>query len=165
MSSESLTLSTINKIEKSIRAAEKFQYINTDKFNQVLHALRQISIRSGMALYIWKPNIGLTNVKSKEAPLPRTKSILEALKYANKNHYFAVYVFSCIESHILSEVKSTLLSWPQLLEVSDKTRFLFVFAEEMEFGFMEKHGEKVDLINSNSNVYKLRNSIWVLTDE
>ena len=165
MSSETLTLSTINKIEKSIRAAEKFQYINTDKSNQVFNALRQISIRSGMALYIWKPNEGLMNVKSKEAPLPRTKTVLDALKYANKNHYFSVYVFPCIENIVLTEIKATLPSWPQLLEISDKARFLFVFSEEMKFDFMLKHGEKVDLINTNSNVYKLRNSIWVLANE
>ncbi len=165
MSSDSLTLSTINKIEKSIRAALKFQYIKTEKSNQVFHALRQISIRSGMAIYIWKFNEGLMNIKSTESPLPRTKTILDALKYASKNHYFSVYVFPCIEKTVLLEVKSTLPNWPELLKTSDKARFLFVFAEDLNFNFMLEQGERVDLKNENINVYKLRNSIWVLADE
>lgn len=165
MSSDSLTLSTVNKIEKSIRTAQSFQYINTSKPNQVFHALRQISIRSGMAIYIWKPNEGLMNIKSKESPLPRTKTILEALKYANNNHYFSVYVFPVIENPVLLEMKTTLPSWPNLLEISDKARFLFVFQGEMNFSFMSEKGELVDLQNKDSNVYKLRDSIWVLSDE
>jgi hypothetical protein len=118
-----------------------------------------------MAIYIWKPNEGLMNIKSKESPLPRTKTVLEALKYANNSHYFSVYVFPAIDKSVLLDMKSTLPSWPNLLEISEKARFLFVFAEDMNFNFMLENGEYVDLKNENSNVYKLRDSIWVLADE
>jgi hypothetical protein len=93
-----LSLSYINKIEKKIRDANNFQFIESDKPEQLIEALKQISVLSGIAIYIWKSGMGLLNIRSSQTPLPATRSVLEALKYATKNHYFAVYVFPGIDN-------------------------------------------------------------------
>lgn len=161
----SLSLSLTNSIERKIREAEKFQYISSDKSEQIIESLTQISVRSGMAIYIWSANVGLVNIKSRQTPLPATRSILEALKYATKNHYFAVYVFPGINNLDLLEIKSTLPKALSYLDVNDNTRFLFLVKEDIVFSFLTKNAEKIEMFDKNIKKYMLRNSKWILANE
>ncbi|MFK8011015.1 MAG: hypothetical protein AB8B80_03175 [Marinicellaceae bacterium] len=161
----SLSLSITNTIEKRIREAERFQYISSNKSEQIIEALRQISVRSGMAIYIWSANIGLVNIKSRQTPLPATKTVLEALRYATKNHYFAVYVFPGINNVDLLEIKSTLPNAMNFLGINKNTRFLFLVKEGVVFSFLKNKAEKIELINKHTKKYKLRDSKWVLANE
>ncbi len=160
-----LSLSQTNAIERKIRDAKRFQFISSDKSDQVINALRQISVRSGMAIYIWSANVGLVNIKSRQTPLPATRSVLEALKYATKNHYFAVYVFPGINNVDLLEIKTTLPTAARFLEVNKNTRFLFLFNEDIAFSFLQNKAEEIDLVNRHTRKYKLRDSKWVLANE
>jgi len=162
----SLSLSVVNKIERQIRDATKFQYIASDNSEEIINSLRQISIRSGLAIYIWSSEQGLVNIKSRQMPLPATKLIIEALKYATKNHYFAVYVFPGINNKDLLEIKSTLpmSSTAQFLDVNENTRFLFLINKEVDFNFLKTNGDEIYLYNKNTKKYKLRDSKWVLSD-
>ncbi len=161
----SLSLSITNKIEKKIREANVFQYISSAKSEQIIEALRQISVRSGMAIYIWSANAGLVNIKSRQTPLPGTRSVLEALKYATKNHYFAVYVFPGINNVDLLEIKSTLPSASSFLQTNDNTRFLFLVKEDIVFSFLTTNAEKIELVNKHTQKYKLRDAKWVLAND
>jgi len=160
-----LSLSVNNKIERKIREATAFQYISSDKHIQIIDSLRQISIRSGMAIYIWSSGTGLVNIKSRQMPLPGTKSVLEALKYAKRNHYFAVYVFPGIEVADLLEIKSTLPSAKTYLEVNENTRLLFLTKKKISFSFLTTKGDEIELINKYTQKYKLRDSKWVLVND
>lgn len=159
-----LSLSITNKIERKIREAKRFQYISSKKSDEIISALRQISVRSGLAIYIWSANVGLVNIKSRQTPLPATKSVLEALKYATKNHYFAVYVFPGINNIDLLEIKSTLPTATKFLEVNENTRFLFLVKEDIVFSFLTNNAEQIELVNKHSQKYKLRDSKWVKSD-
>lgn len=160
----SFSLSIINRIEKSIRDADEFQYIASDKSEQIIDGLRQISVRSGMAIYIWSSGLGLVNIKSRQTPLPATRSILEALKYASKNHYFAVYVFPGINSKDLLEIKSTLPQALNFLKVNKNTRFLFLIKKDVKFNFLATRAGEIVLHDQNTKRYKLRDCKWVLSD-
>ena len=159
-----LSLSVINKIEKQIRNAKAFQYIESDKSEQLIDALKKISVLSGIAIYVWKTGMGLVNIRSSQTPLPATRSVLEALKYATKNHYFAVYVFPGIENSELLEIKSTLPTAQQYLKVNENTRLLFLIKENTPFNYLKTNGEEIELLNRNTKKYKLRDSKWVLSD-
>ena len=161
----SLSLSIINKIERKVREATRFQYISSKKSEQIIEALRQISVRSGMAIYIWSANVGLVNIKSRQTPLPATRSVLEALKYATKNHYFAVYVFPGINNIDLLEIKSTLPTASKFLEVNKNTRFLFLVKEDIYFSYLTNNAEEIELVNKHTQKYKLRDSKWVLAND
>ncbi len=160
----SLPLSAINTIEKKIRAATNFQYVSSQKTDAIIDALTQMSARSGMAVYIWMSNAGLVNIRSRQTPLPATRSILEALKYATKNHYFAVYVFPGINDADLLELKSTLPSATAYLNVSENTRFLFLMDEAMNFNFLKRNAEEIKLENKHVKKYKLRDAKWVVSN-
>ena len=160
----SLPLSAINAIEKKIRNAVNFQFISSQKTDEIIEALTQISVRSGMAVYIWMSNAGLVNIRSRQTPLPATRSVLEALKYATKNHYFAVYVFPGINNSDLLELKSTLPSATAFLEVNDNTRFLFLMNEDMNFNFLMRNAEEIELENKGVKKYKLRDAKWVVSN-
>ncbi|MCF6288657.1 MAG: hypothetical protein L3J53_05395 [Proteobacteria bacterium] len=160
-----LSLNKINTIEKSIRNATNFQYIKSNQYEEIIDSLRQISIRSGMAVYIWSADLGLVNIKSRQTPLPATKSVLEALQYATKNHYFAVYVFPGIISSELLEIKSTLPKASHLLKINDNTRFLFLIKENVQFNYLTINSEKIELLSQHTKKYKLRNNEWVLSNE
>ncbi len=160
----SLPLSIINTIEKQIRTASSFQYISSDKTDEIVDALTQISVRSGMAVYIWLSNSGLVNIKSRQTPLPGTKSVLEALKYAKNNHYFAVYVFPGVGMKELLEIKSTLPQAGNLLVINDNFRLLFLINENVNFNYLTKNAEEIELLNKNIKKYKLRNAQWILSD-
>ncbi len=160
----SLPLSAINTIEKKIRNAINFQFISSQKTEEIIDALTQISVRSGMAVYIWMSNSGLVNIRSRQTPLPATRSVLEALKYATKNHYFAVYVFPGINNADLLELKSTLPSATAYLDVNDNTRFLFLMNEDMNFNFLERNAEEIELENRYVKKYKLRDAKWVVSN-
>lgn len=159
----SLPLSAINSIEKKIRNATKFQFIASQKINDIIEALTQISARSGMAVYIWMSNAGLVNIRSRQTPLPATRSVLEALKYATKNHYFAVYVFPGINRADLLELKSTLPSSSRFLKINNNTRLLFLMNEHVNFSFLERNAEEIELENKHMKKYKLRDAKWVLS--
>ena len=159
-----LSLSIINRIEKQIRDASEFQYIASDKSEQIVEALRQISVRSGMAIYIWSSGLGLVNIKSRQTPLPATRSVLEALKYASKNHYFAVYVFPGNNSKDLLEIKSTLPKAIKYLKTNQNTRFLFLTNKNIQFNFLSTRAEEIILHDQNAKRYKLRDGQWVLSD-
>lgn len=159
-----LSISLVNKIERDVREAETFQYIASDITDEIIDSLRQISIRSGLAIYIWSSEQGLVNIKSRQMPLPATRSILEALKYASKNHYFAVYVFPAINNKDLLEVKSTLPSATEYLNTNENTRFLFLLNKKANFNFMQANAAEILLHNQNTKKYKLRDSQWVLSD-
>jgi len=158
------SLSIINRIEKQIRQANGFQYISSDESDKIIEALRQISVRSGMAIYIWSSNLGLVNIKSRQTPLPATCSVLEALKYASKNHYFAVYVFPGISAKDLLELKSTLPKAVTYLKTNQNTRFLFLTNKNVQFNFLERRAEEIVLHDQNTKRYKLRDGQWVLSD-
>lgn len=160
-----LSFSVTNKIEKSIREAERFQYIASDKTEAIIEALRMISIRSGMATYIWLSKQGLVNIKSKQSPLPATKSVLEALKYASNNPYFAVYIFPAMNAQDLMEIKSTLPSALTYLKNTEKTRFLFLIETDEGFNYIKNNAEQIVLADKNTQKYKLRDAKWVLADE
>jgi hypothetical protein len=160
----SLPLSAINTIEKKIRNAVNFQFVSSKKTDDIIEALTQISVRSGMAVYIWMSNSGLVNIRSRQTPLPATRSVLEALKYATKNHYFAVYVFPGINNTDLLELKSTLPSATAFLEVNDNTRFLFLMNEDMNFNFLKRNAEEIELENKHVKKYKLRDAKWVVSN-
>ncbi len=159
-----LSLSSVNTIEKKIRDAKLFQYIASDESDAIIEALKQISIRSGLAIYVWSSGSGLMNIKSGQTPLPGTRSVLEALKYANKNHYFSVYVFPGIKPLDLLELKSTMPSAKTLLKVNKNTRFLFLTKEDIQFNFLTVNAEEIELANKNNNKYKLRDGKWVISD-
>ncbi|MCF6319764.1 MAG: hypothetical protein L3J83_10905 [Proteobacteria bacterium] len=159
-----LSLPVVNRIEKQIRVASEFQYISSDKSEQIIEALRQISVRSGMAIYIWSSGLGLVNIKSRQTPLPATRSVLEALKYASKNHYFAVYVFPGNDSKDLLEIKSTLPKALSYLKVNQNTRFLFLTNKDVRFNFLATRAEEIILHDQNTKRYKLRDGEWVLSD-
>jgi hypothetical protein len=159
-----LSLSVINKIEKKIQDANAFQYIESNKSEQLIDALRKISVLSGIAIYIWKSKMGLVNIRSGQTPLPATRSVLEALKYSAKNHYFALYVFPGIDSADLLEIKSTLPTAQQYLKINDNTRFLFLIKENTQFNYLKTNGEEIELLNRNTKKYKLRDNKWVLSD-
>lgn len=159
-----LSLSVINKIEKQIRLATNFQYIASNQSEQLIEGLRMISVRSGMAIYIWSANKGMVNIKSRQTPLPATRSVLEALKYASKNHYFAVYVFPCIDGKDLLELKSTLPKANNFLKVNDNTKFLFLTNENANFNFLESRAQEIVLDNQHAKKYKLRDGKWVLSN-
>jgi len=159
-----LPLSIINTIEKKIRNATKFQFVSSNKADDVIDALTQMSVRSGMAVYIWMSNAGLVNIRSRQTPLPATRSVLEALKYATKNHYFAVYVFPAIDSTDLLELKSTLPSATTYLKVNKNTRFLFLLNEGADFNFLIRNAEEIELENKHVKKYKLRDAKWVVSN-
>ena len=48
-----LSLSIVNKIERKIREADVFQYVASDNTDEIIESLRQISVRSGLAIYIY----------------------------------------------------------------------------------------------------------------
>ena len=160
-----LSLSVVNSIEKRIRNAKIFQYIESSQSEQIIDALRQISIRSGMTIYIWSSDQGLVNIKSRQMPLPATKTVLEALKYATKNHYFAVYVFPGTNVKDLLEIKSTLPSAGNFLKVNENTRFLFLINESVQFNYLTVNAEKIELVNKHTKKYKLRDGKWVLAND
>jgi len=159
-----LSLSIVNKIEREIREADTFQYIASDVTDEIVESLRQISVRSGMAIYIWSSEQGLVNIKSRQMPLPATRSIIEALKYASKNHYFAVYVFPAVNNKDLLEIKSTLPSATDFLKVNENTRYLFLINKKANFNFMSANANEIALHNQNTKKYKLRDSQWVLSN-
>ncbi len=159
-----LSLSVTHKIERQIRKASTFQYIASNKSNAIVDALKGISIQSGMAIYVWYSDMGLVNVKSKNTPLPSTKTVLEALKYASRNHYFAVYVFPSKDNFDLLEIKSTLPNAKSFLEVNENTRFLFLIGEDVNFSYLKTNAEEIVLSNKNLKNYKLRDGKWVLSD-
>lgn len=159
-----LSLSSVNTIEKKIREAELFQYIASNQSESIIEALKQISIRSGLATYVWSSGAGLVNIKSGQTPLPGTRSVLDALKYANKSHYFSVYVFPGIKPLDLLELKSTMPSAKALLKVNKNTRFLFLTKEDVQFNFLTANAEEIHLVNKNKNQYKLRDGKWVSSD-
>ncbi|VAW37741.1 hypothetical protein MNBD_GAMMA01-107 [hydrothermal vent metagenome] len=159
-----LSLSTINKIERQIQSAKSFQYIASNSLEQIIGALRQISVRSGLAIYIWS-DLGLVNIQSRQMPLPGTKTVLEALKYATKNHYFAVYVFPGVNARNLLEIKSTLPTSSAYLKVNKNTRFLFLINKDTNFNFLTANAEEIQLGNQYTQKYKLRDSKWLLANE
>jgi len=160
-----LSLSISNKIERKIRSAITYQFIASNNSDEIIEGLRVISVRSGMAIYIWSSQMGLVNIKSRNTPLPGTQSVIEALKYATKNHYFAVYVFPGIEQNELLEIKSTLPTATNYLEVNENTRFLFLIDESANFNFLTVNAEEIELVNRHTKKYKLRDSKWVLSND
>lgn len=165
MTQDSISLSVINKIESTIRDSNEVLYLLNDHHQSIIEGLRKISVRSGMAVYVWVLDKGLTNIKTNEDPLPRTKTMLDALKYANNNHYFSVYVFPAREKQEQLELNATLSSWAQLLQVNETARYLFLLPSDGQNNYLKQKAQELDIQNKNTTLYKLRNSIWVLTDE
>lgn len=163
---QAFSLSVSNKIERHIRDAECCQYIISNKSSEIMETLRMISIRSGMAVYSWKSGAGLINIKSGgETPLPATRSLIDALKYAQKNHYFAVYVFPAYSEENIRELQMSLPSAFMLMKTGSNTRLLFLIEEDKNYSLLFKNCEQIELANKDSQRYKLRDSKWVLSND
>ena len=158
-------LSVSQKIENSLREADVCQYIISDRSEELIETLRVMSVHSGMTIYVWTFGSGLKNIKSGEAPLPGTKGLLEALKYAQRNHYFAVYVFPAYTEENFNEIKMTLPSALMWLKTDKNTRLLFLVDEDSQLNFLFKHAEEVELSSKGMQRYKLRDSKWVPADD
>ena len=157
----------MNKLEQEIRKTDGFQYMESNKKDEVIEALRQISVRSGLTIYIWTSSLGLVDIKSRQTPLPATRSVMDALKYANKNHYFAVYVFPIKTNKDLLDLKTALPSSHNVFNAKDNknTKFLFLIDDKTSFHYLTSKGEKIELVNKNVQKYKLRNGQWVSAHE
>ena len=162
-----LSLSSMNKLEQEIRKTEGFQYLESNNKDEVIEALRQISVRSGLTIYIWSSDVGMVDIKSRQTPLPATTTIMDALKYANKNHYFAVYVFPILNNKDLLDLKTSLPTFQNIFnaKANKNTKFLFLTDKETSFHYLVSHGEKIELVNKNTKQYKLRDGKWVLAHE
>ena len=162
-----LSLSVMNKLEQEIRKTDGFQYLESNKKDEVIEALRQISIRSGLTIYIWTSDLGMVDIKSRQTSLPATKTVMDALKYANKNHYFAVYVFPILTNKDLLDLKTSLPSFQTRFNKTGNknTKFLFLVDDDTSFHYLSANGNKIELVSKNVQKYKLRDGQWVTAHE
>ena len=162
-----LSLSVMNKLEQEIRKTDGFQYLESNKKDEVIEALRQISVRSGLTIYIWTSDLGMVDIKSRQTPLPATRTVMDALKYATKNHYFAVYVFPILTNKDLLDLKTSLPSFQMRFNsTSNKnTKFLFLIDDNTSFHYLSANGNKIELVSKNVQKYKLRDGQWVSAHE
>ncbi len=162
-----LSLSVMNKLEQEIRKTDGFQYMESEKKDEIIEALRQISVRSGLTIYIWTADLGMVDIKSRQTPLPATRGVLDALKYANKNHYFAVYVFPILTNKDLLDLKTALPTSQNIFnaKANKNTKFVFLVDKNTSFPYLTQNGYKIELVNKNAQKYKLRDGKWILAHE
>jgi len=92
--SESTSIFVTQKLYDDIAGSERHLIvIETNRVPDVVHQFRQFAMRSGGSLYLWTEEIGISNLREADLPVPGSQRLHDALRHIANSLHGGVYVF------------------------------------------------------------------------
>jgi len=158
--------SQLNRIQKALTETPHTLLAYTDGIDDLLRLMQRISLQSGLAIYSWSSGRGLVSLKSRDVPVPGTRGLSDALRYADRSSHYGVYLFSAHSRDELVEMQAVLPKHRSWEALHDKKKLMFVLPAGQKVPALES-SEYVKLINLDSPRAArvgLRDGQWVSLD-
>ena len=92
--SETTSIFVTQKLYDEISGSEKHLIvIETARVPDVVQQFRQFAMRSGGSLYLWTEDVGITNLREADLPVPGSQRLHDALRHVANSLHPGVYVF------------------------------------------------------------------------
>lgn len=92
--SESTSIFVTQKLYDEISGSEKHLIvIETARVADVAQQFRQFAMRSGGSLYLWTEDVGITNLREADLPVPGSQRLHDALRHIANSLHGGIYVF------------------------------------------------------------------------
>lgn len=65
--------------------------------------LHQLALRSGQAMYVWEPEVGIAPMRDLTDRFTTTQRLVDALRHVVRSRHFGVYVFVDVERELKAE--------------------------------------------------------------
>lgn len=145
--------------EETIRESSRVLYMHKSGSQGLQDGLKQLSLRTGWAIYLWHPHAGLANLKYTEPPNPQTQEFGQAIEFAVKRKHFSVFVFPVMNEDDWLNAKLYLSKRDDLS--CDVVKYVFILPKGADSRFFGECGEKLSLIFGLDGTFVLRNGEWV----
>jgi hypothetical protein len=157
----------LNRLQKALTDCPETLLAYTDDTSELLHNLQRIALQTGLAIYSWSSARGLVSLKSRDVPVPGTRGLADALRYADRSNHYAIYVFTAQDKDDLIEMHAVLprhRGWEML---SEKKKMMFVLPADQRLPYMESSDQvvQVDLSPPQTIRMGLRDGQWVPLDD
>lgn len=159
--------STLGRLQKALTESPQTLLAYTDDINALLQQMQRIALQSGLAIYAWSSARGLVSLKSRDVPVPGTRGLTDALRYADRSNHYGIYLFAAQTREDLVEMQAVLprhRSWENL---TDKKKLMFVLPLNHSLSALEssKQVTQLNLEPSRSIRMGLRDGNWVPLDD
>lgn len=99
-------------LERIVDAPRNLIVLDTARPDELVEQLRQLARRSGQALYLWQPGVGLRSLREGDMPVQVGARLGDSLQFIRRSMHFGVYLL-----HI-DEVRPSPRSLALLSEIS-----------------------------------------------
>lgn len=82
--------------------------IETTRANDIVQQFRQFALRSGGALYLWTEEVGITNLRESDLPVPGSQRLHDALRHIANSLHGGIYVFVGFSKQLRSPATSVI---------------------------------------------------------
>lgn len=92
--SETTSIFVTQKLFDDIVGSEKHLIIiETARVNEVVQQFRQFAMRSGGSLYLWTEDLGISNLREADLPIPGSQRFHDAMRHIANSLHGGVYLF------------------------------------------------------------------------
>ncbi len=157
----------VNRLQKALTESPHTLLAYTNNIEDLMQQMQRICLQSGLAIYAWSSARGLVSLKSRDVPVPGTRGLSDALRYADRSNHYGIYLFVAQTRDDLVEIQAVLprhRSWETL---TDKKKLMFVLPEGQTLPVLES-SERVTLLDLNPPEtirMGLRDGQWVPLDD
>lgn len=113
---ETLEIATADRaghdlLKRVVRAPSGLVLLQGGNSAALVAHFRTIARRSGQAVYLWQPSVGMSSLRDLHAPVPGCERLGSALRYVLQSMHFGIYLLAGIElplsagnRHLLEQV-------------------------------------------------------------
>jgi len=157
----------INRLQKALTESPQTLLAYTNNIDDLMQQMQRICLQSGLAIYAWSSARGLVSFKSRDVPVPGTRGLPDALRYADRSNHYGIYLFVAQTRDDLVEMQATLprhRSWESL---NKKKKLMFVLPEGQTLSALESSEQVtlLDLSPAETIRMGLRDGQWVPLDD
>lgn len=79
-------------LERIVDSAQNLVLLETDNPTALIDPFRQLTKRSGQALYLWRADTGLMSLREGDMLVPATRRLTDTLRYVRRSMHFGIYL-------------------------------------------------------------------------
>lgn len=99
---------SVDQLEDLLERKEHILTIQTTDTETTLRQLQSYARESGKAVYLWRPEEGMSSLKVNDMSVPGSTRLADALRYILSSRHYGIYIFVDFHSQLLLDCKQLL---------------------------------------------------------
>jgi hypothetical protein len=148
-------------LEQILAARSNLVALRVGDVERILAEFRQIALRSGQSIYLWRPDSGVVSLRDTEMRVPGGLQLHDALLHVLQSIHFGVYLITGFEDALNAPVLRVLRRIARVRTGNDR-KVVFVGTGFVFPGEIEETIEYISMQPVAGCQPRLRDGRWVL---